>query len=315
MAALAPLVGEYSPRRHHTLILALIFSAGPLGPVIGGLIAAPLIAEQGWQSIFLYAGSITVGIGILLYTMVPESMAFIIKRRPDCALDRVNRILSYIGQLPVERLPPLDTSAPHESAPVVSLLIPARRVPTLLLWGTFFLAFATVYFFTSWLPQMLVSVGFPQDQALRGAVTVALGSVIGTALFGALSKRWPLNRIVAFAFAIGGFAAALLGVLLMNLPLVSARLIWLTLLLVGITIMGGFINLYSIALLLYPAQVRSTGMGWAAGLGRGGAVISPAVAGFLMGAGLSAPLLSVCFALPILLAAVGALWLRMRELP
>lgn len=315
MAALAPLVGEYSPRRHRTLILALVFAAGPLGPVIGGLIAAPLIAEHGWQSIFLYAGWLTVGMGVLLYLVVPESMSFIIRRRPEGALVRINRILRYIGQPTVERLPAFDATAPQESASVVSLLIPARRFTTLLLWGTFFLAFATVYFFTSWLPQMLVSVGWAQDEAIRGAVTVALGSVIGTTLFGALAKRWPLNRIVATGFVIGGVAAVALGALLMTPAAVPVELIWLILLLVGITIMGGFTNLYTIALTTYPAQVRSTGLGWAAGLGRGGAVISPAVAGYLMGTGLSAPLVSVCFALPILLSAVGALWLRMRELP
>lgn len=315
MAALAPLVGEYSPRRHRTLILALIFSAGPLGPVIGGLIAAPLIAEHGWQSIFHYAGWLTVGIGVLLYVVVPESMAFIIKRRPYGALERVNRILRYIGQPTIEQLPRIDASRPHESASVVSLLITGRRSTTLLMWGTFFLAFATVYFFTSWLPQMLVNAGFPQDQAIRGAVTVALGSVVGTTLFGTLAKWWPLNRIVAVAFVVGGCAAAMLGALLLNLEAVPRWSIWLSLLLVGVTVMGGFTNLYTIALTLYPAQVRSTGLGWAAGLGRGGAVLSPAIAGFLMGAGVSAPLLSVCFAAPILLSAGGALRLRMRELP
>lgn len=315
MAALAPLVGEYSPRRHRTLILALVFSAGPLGPVIGGLLAAPMIAEHGWQTIFLVAGWLTIGIGVLLYTVVPESMAFIIRRRPDGALQRINRILRYIGQPQIDALPSRDARGPQESASVLSLLVPARRSSTLLLWATFFLAFATVYFFTSWLPQMLVGVGFPQDQAIRGAVTVALGSVIGTTLFGALAKRWPLNRIVSAAFVVGGAAAACLGAMLLKPGVLPPVAIWLTLFLIGITIMGGFTNLYTIALTLYPAQVRSTGLGWAAGLGRGGAVLSPAIAGFLIGAGVSAPLLSACFALPILLSAAGAAWLRMRELP
>ena len=314
MAALAPLVGEYSPRRHRTLILAAIFSAGPLGPVIGGLIAAPMITEHGWQSIFLYAGILTILVGLLQYAVVPESMAFIIKRRPHGALDKVNRILRYIGQDRIERLPETGAGQRSESASVISLLTPARRSKTLLVWLTFFLAFATVYFFTSWLPQILVNAGWPQDQAIRGAVTMAFGSVIGTTLIGGLAKWKPLNRIITVAFVIGGLTAAALGTMLLAADTVPPVVVWISLLLIGITVMGGFTNLYTVALTVYPAQIRSTGLGWAAGLGRGGAVLSPAVAGLLIAAGVSMPALSLYFALPIFVAAACALWVSMSEM-
>ena len=314
MAALAPLVGEYSPRRHRTLILAAIFSAGPLGPVIGGLIAAPMISKHGWQSIFLYAGILTIVIGVLQYCVVPESMAFIIKRRPHGALDKVNRILRYIGQSGIDRLPVVGGGESREAASVVSLLTASRRSRTLLVWLTFFLAFATVYFFTSWLPQILVNAGWPQDQAIRGAVTMAFGSVVGTTLIGGLAKWKPLNRIISAAFIVGGVTAAGLGAMLLADGTVPPAMVWIALLLIGITVMGGFTNLYTIALTVYPAQIRSTGLGWAAGLGRGGAVISPAVAGLLITAGVSMPALSLYFALPIFVAAACALLVPMREM-
>jgi MFS transporter, AAHS family, 4-hydroxybenzoate transporter len=315
MAALAPLVGEYSPRKHRTLILAAIFSAGPLGPVIGGLISAPLITQYGWQSIFLYAGMLTIAVGIVQYLVVPESMAFIIKRRPQGALEKVNRILRYIGQSEIDRLPAASGNESRESASVVSLLTATRRAKTLMIWLTFFLAFATVYFFTSWLPQILVNAGWPQDQAIRGAVTMAFGSVIGTTLIGALAKWRPLNQIIAIAFVIGGIAAAVLGTMLQQPEAIPPVLVWIALLLIGVTVMGGFTNLYSVALLIYPAQIRSTGLGWAAGLGRGGAVISPAVAGLLIAAGMAMPTLSLVFAVPIFVSAACALWISTREMP
>jgi MFS transporter, AAHS family, 4-hydroxybenzoate transporter len=79
--------------------------------------------------------------------------------------------------------------------------------------------------------------------------------------------------------------------------------------------MGGFTNLYTVALLIYPAQIRSTGLGWAAGLGRGGAVISPAIAGLLIAAGMAMPTLSLVFAVPIFVSAACALWVSTREMP
>lgn len=315
MAALAPLVGEYSPRRHRTLILAAIFSAGPLGPVIGGLVSATVIEQHGWRIIFQYAGLLTLALGALLYLAVPESMAFLLKRRPDTALREINRILRYIGQSPIDRLPSVDAAAGRESASVLSLLVPARRAATLLMWVTFFLAFATVYFFTSWLPQVLANVGFAQQEAIRGAVMVASGSVVGTTLLGALARWRPLNRIIASAFVIGGLVAVAISVMLADPAALPRGLLWTSLFLVGLAIMGGFTNLYTVALTLYPAQVRSTGLGWAAGLGRGGAVLSPALAGWLIAAGVSMPALFFCFALPIFLAAACAWSLRMRELP
>lgn len=314
VATLAPLTGEYSPRRYRTLILAIMFSSASLGPVIGGLISAPLITRYGWQSIFLYAGLITIVVGILLYAVVPESIAYIIKRKPDGALEKVNRILRYIGQQPISQLPPVRGDEVHESASVVSLLTASRRSMTLMIWTTFFLGFASVYFLTSWVPQILTNVGFPQDKAILGAVVIASGSIIGTTLFGWLARWWPLNRIIALVFVIGGLGIAALSFMFRDIGAMPIALVWMTLFLVGVTLMGGFSNLYTVALTMYPAQVRSTGIGWAAGLGRCGAVLSPAVAGLLIAAGVSMPALFLYFAIPTLLAAGCVLVVRMQEL-
>lgn len=314
VATLAPLCGEYSPRRYRTLILAVLFSGASLGPVLGGLITAPLVVEYGWRSIFQYAGLLTILMSVLVYLVVPESMAFIIKREPDGALPKVNRILKYIGQNPIDRLPPLNTATAQESASVLSLLVPSRRAMTLLTWLTFFLGFLAVYFLTSWVPQILVNTGFSQEQAIQGTIMVPLGSIFGTMLFGWLARWQSLNRIIAVAFVLGAGCIAALSILLGKADGVDFSLIWTLLFLVGITLMGGFSNLYTVALTIYPAQVRSTGLGWAAGLGRGGAVISPALAGFLIVLGVSMPALFLCFVLPTLLAAVGVFFIKMNEM-
>lgn len=314
VATLAPLCGEYSPKRYRTLILAVLFSGGAMGPVLGGLITAPLVAEYGWRPIFLYAGLITVLVGVLVYLIVPESMAYIIRRQPEDTLSKVNRILRYIRQRPIEQLPPVDPTTSRESASVVSLLIPSRRTQTLMIWITFFLAFLTVYFLTSWVPQILVNVGFSQELAIQGTVLIPLGSILGTMVYGWLARWMPLNRIIAIVFVMGAVCIAILSGLLRGYDGGSHALIWTMLFLVGVTLMGAFTNLYTVALTMYPAQVRSTGLGWAAGLGRGGAVISPALAGFLIVLGVSMPALFLFFAVPALLAAVGAAWVSADEM-
>ena len=54
----------------------------------------------------------------------------------------------------------------------------------------------------------------------------------------------------------------------------------------------------------YPTAMRSTGIGWAIGLGRFGAVVGPAVAGYLIAAGLGMSANYIIFAIPM---AVGGL--------
>jgi MFS family permease len=312
VATLAPLVSEYSPRQHRTFILAVIFTAGPLGPVIGGVIVAPLVGEHGWRIVFIWAGIITFVIAALTWLVVPESIAFILKRQPAGALEKVNRILRYIRQQPVERLPDVQGGTTTESASVKSLLVPNRRITTLFLWSTFFLSFATVYFLTSWLPKILVDVGFPQDRAILGAVMLPAGSVVGAPLVGFIAKRVALHKVITASFVAGGIAVLILAAVVREDA--TSGMIWPLLFVVGLTLFGGFINLYTLAVSIYPAQVRSTGIGWAAGLGRGGAVLSPALAGMMIAWGVTSPALFLYFGVPAFLAAACVMMVVMREM-
>lgn len=314
VAILPPLIGEFCPKRHRTLILSIAFSGVSVGPVIGGLISAPIIAEHGWRVIFLSAGILTLFAGVMMYVVVPESIAFIIKRKPDQALGKVNNTLRYLGQKPIHQLPPVGTAGTQESASVASLLVPARRRITLITWATFLFGFMAVYFLVSWVPQILANAGFSQEQAIRGGVVATSGSILGTIMYGWLARWRALNRMLAAVFAVGAIGMLSVSYLLgSDSP--SLWLIWVTLFLVGTTLMGGFTNLYTVALTIYPVQIRSTALGWAAGVGRCGAVISPVLAGMLIGAGLSMPTLFIYFTIPALIAAAGVLLLKMQELP
>lgn len=314
VAAMPPLVGEFSPRSHRTLILSILFAGASLGSVLGGLIAAVVIADHGWQSIFLYAGILTIILGVLIYLVVAETMSFIIKRKPDGAFERVNRTLKYIGQEQITQLPPVSTSERQESATVVSLLTPARRTTTMLVWAGFFLGFAAVYFLTSWVPQIMVNAGVSQEQAIRSAVVIATGGMLGTSMWGWLGRWWQLSNLVALGFLLGAILIVIFSGLLHALNPVPLQAAWPILFLIGLTLMGAFANLYTVALTVYPAQVRSTGLGWSSGLGRAGAVLSPALAGMMMAANVSLSAMFLYFCLPVFAAALCVRLVRMKEL-
>ena len=51
---------------------------------------------------------------------------------------------------------------------------------------------------------------------------------------------------------------------------------------IGFLQMGGFNGIYPLGTQLYPAEVRSTGIGWMTGVGRAGAVLGPLVGGIMI---------------------------------
>lgn len=314
VATLPALTGEFSPGRHRTLIIATLIASANIGGFAGGLIVAELIASLGWKGIFLYTGLLTIAIAIIVWVLVPESLEFVRRKNANNTLTVVNRTLKYLGQQPVEQLPPLGAQVKAEKASVVALLIPARRATTLLIWVAFFLSFLAVYFVSSWMPPVLTAAGLSTKEAIQATTALPMGAIIGNILIGWLAGRWGLNRMMAGAFALGAICMAALSFMHSILPTLPFIVIWGILCLTGITLLGSFGNMYNVAITVYPAHIRGTGMGWAAGLGRAGAVASPTLAGLMMAAQLSMPTVFFLFAIPALLAAVCVAFISMREL-
>jgi len=70
---------------------------------------------------------------------------------------------------------------------------------------------------------------------------------------------------------------------------------------IGVFLFGSMAGLYSLTPILYPAAVRTTGMGWAIGIGRFGAILSPMIVGLLVDAEWQTANLYYAFAVPLVL--------------
>lgn len=308
------LAGEYSAFKYRNFVVAIMVAGTSTGSVVGGLIAAWFIPEYGWRALFFYNGLANIVVGVAYFLLVPESITHLITRKPETALVQVNRILSYIGHREIDQLPER-TVASMESATVKSLLTKKRLPVTLLAWGAFVSLFAVTYFITSWLPKLLVNSGFPTQKSIYAAVLFTFGAILGTVLIGYLSRWWPLNRLIAFFLYVSVALVLALSALVYQGDLAQITLIWSLSFVLGATLMGTVGNLYSIAMIIYPPQIRITGIGWCCGIGRAGAIISPAVAGILLGMGLSPALVLAVFAIAILSAGIFTTVLKVREMP
>ena len=81
---------------------------------------------------------------------------------------------------------------------------------------------------------------------------------------------------------------------------------------VGFFTNAGVVGLYAILAKVYSASTRATGSGFAIGMGRGGSVLAPILAGFLFAAGQGLQTVSIVMALGSTFAAI-LLWRLMRS--
>jgi MFS family permease len=78
---------------------------------------------------------------------------------------------------------------------------------------------------------------------------------------------------------------------------------------------AGIVGLYAIIAQVFPTQVRAFGTGFTVGVGRGGSVLAPIIAGFLFTAGYSLPVVALTMASGSILAAAVLLMLKLGERP
>jgi benzoate transport len=297
LACQATLAAEYSPEKYRAAAVAVVTSGYPLGAMLTSVVAGYVMPDYGWRGMFWFGGSLTVAMAVVAFLLIPESIKYLFERRPRNALARINAILRKVGEAPIEAMPAVAARGAAKRgvvANMASLLSSEHRTGTLILWSAFFLCFSTLYFLMSWIPVLVTDAGYEQTDGRRAFFLFNLGGVIGIYLISFLSTRFRLTNLVfalsassAVAMVVFAYASAELDVLLGLI------------LLIGILQQGGFTGLYSTAAKLYPTAIRSTGIGWAIGLGRSGAVAGPAVAGYLIAAGFDMSANFIFFAVPM----------------
>ena len=203
-------------------------------------------------------------------------------------------------------LPPIEQK--KRSINVIALFKTEIRHSTMLVWAAFLMCFATLYFLTSWIPKLASIAGLSAELAIFAGITFNVGAFVGIITQGYLSALFGLQKVIS-AFLI---STALLMISFgfftgTYLPLVLFGCI-------GFGMQGGFIGLYAVAARIYETEIRSTGIGWAIGFGRFGAILGPLVGGVLISSGWSVPLNFIAFAVPVAAAAVVTLFIKSPNL-
>ena len=302
LASMTSMVSEYAPDRLRNLFILILHAGYPVGAMLTGFMAADLLPAYGWRVLFTVAGCATLIALPLVYFLLPESLEFLIKQQPDRALPKANAILSKMGHPHLTALPNRGSSSGNVVGSGVSVLFSeSLRLKTLNLWMAFFMSFATLYFLVSWVVKLAIDSGLALENAIYAGVCLNLGAFFGSISLGAVSNRFGLTKIIALFFLIGAIFTVTYGTS-------NVTVAWkLTLVfLLMYFVQGAFTGLYAVAARLYDTEIRTTGVGWAIGAGRLGAIFGPIIAGLLLGAGVSIDWTFILFSLPLIFAAFFA---------
>lgn len=301
LASLTSLVSEFASDRHKSLMVLIMQSGYPSGAVIGGLIVANSIETYGWQSVFIGGGVATFVMVLIVVFFLPESLEFLATKQPSNALRRINTSLSKMKLQTLDSLPQLQRQETKKRFDMLALFSPSNRSNTLLLWGAFLASYITLYFLLSWIPKLIVNAGLPLEKGIYISAAMNLGAVAGIITMGLLSFTQGLNKMIFLFVAVGALLMGTFGFM----PTVVSLLMALTVL-IGFFTQGGFTALYAVGARIYTTDIRTTGVGWAMGIGRIGAIIAPMLGGVLIDAGVSMRTNFVFFCVPILFAGAMA---------
>ncbi len=299
------LASEYTPARWRATIVSLVYAAFPLGILIGSLLNGWILSRVSWQYTFYVGGAAPIVMALVLWAFLPESISLLLLRRPGDR--RAARIVAAIAPgLPLEAaartaISP-SPSVGHVASPM-DLFRSGRGKATAFLWLALFACFGTTAS-TVWLPTILQQNGISPAASAVAVSFAGLGSLLGFVAAGQLIDRFGLVRALVGPLVAGAAATAALGIWPGS---AQAEAVFVTLVgaLVGIGVSGGV----SLVTLVYPTTMRSTGTGWAMGLGRAGQVTIPGVFAVLLHGGWSAQSIFGMLGIMPLVAAVAVLLL------
>jgi AAHS family 4-hydroxybenzoate transporter-like MFS transporter len=271
------LASEYAPRPRRATVVTFVGSGISLGAIGSGIAAAQLIAPYGWRAVFVVGGVLPLVLAAALWAGLPESLRF--AALVPALQGEARRLLTKLTRAPVAAdARVVSADAEGGKTTVADLFREQRGTTTVLLWVAFFMSLLNVYFAINWLPTSLTSSGFDVTQAAVMTTYYHVGGVAGTYALGLLMDKLGAHRMQIFAMAV-----AVAG--LYAFATVTGMTQWTTtavLMLVGFGVVGGQVGVNALASMTYPVAMRSTGLGWALGVGRVGSIVGPTIGGLML---------------------------------
>jgi len=303
---LVAVTSEYCSRRSRPILVIILFMGYTIGAGGGGSIASALAQHYGWRAAFWMGGLAPLAVAALLYFLLPESIRFMVLKG-----DRDAEVAARLRRID----PALDLAAARgftvqEEAsgtlPMVALFRHGRAPATLLLWLSYAMNLFVLTLIASWMPTYLrVFAGVELKQAGAIAALFSLGGIVSPLALGYLMDRYGATRVLS-----ANYVAAGLAIILTGLWSADATLAAVGVFCAGLFVIGGQGGINALASMLYPTEMRATGVGWALGAGRVASVFGPLAGGAMLADHWAATSIFAAASVPVFIASLATISVR-----
>ena len=260
MPILITLASEAVSPQNRGRAVGLMYCGMPVGAAILSLIASTEFGAN-WKNIFYLGGLLPIIVIPVMMWLLPESKEYL--KAKDLA-----------AQAPV--------GSAAQGGSFADLFNSQNLLRTLFIWVSYFFTLMVVYIMLSWLPSLFQELGFSRKEGATAQFYFMVTATIGTIILGMLTDRWKKSYVIILMY--GGILAGLIALNAAG----SLTQMYLASALVGAFVIGCQGVLYAFGGIVYPTEVRATGVGVASAVGRIGAMLGPAIAGSLLTAGFGA---------------------------
>jgi MFS transporter, AAHS family, benzoate transport protein len=300
MPNVVALMNEYAPKKLRSTLVAIMFSGYSIGGMLSAGLGMLLMPNWGWQAVFFVAVIPLLVLPLLVRRQgqVERAQGLLRRAVPDYQPSSGDQLSLATGKAAKGSIP--------------QLFQEGRLLNTLMLWLAFFCCLLMIYALSSWLPKLMNAAGYGLNSSLAFLLVLNFGAIFGAVGGGWLADRIGLGRVL-LGFFVGG--ALSLSLLALKSPL---PVLYLLIGIAGACTIGTQILANACTVQFYPAHIRSTGLGWAMGIGRIGAIIGPLLGGALHAASMPLQVSFLAFAAPGVVGAIAIgvfLWYRPARLP
>ena len=294
------LLAESTPKRRRALFMSIAlvcFSGGNLG---SGVMTAWFLDEIGWEGFFIFGGIVPLA-SIVLLLFVPESLAFRVNRNSaDPRIPSAIRRLDPAAQVPIGTMFHMGDQDEVSRFGPLAMFGKRYRIQTILLFAACFFALGNIALLANWMAT------FMYELAALPIETFAFYMIIGYfgGAAGTLAMGWLMDRVNPYWLIAGYFIVDAAAILSLGYIPPQAAIAFVTALIVwNFCQVGGQTGINNLATLSYPPEMRSSGIGWAGGVGRIGGIVFPFLGGEALARALSLETIMLATAVPALLVA------------
>jgi MFS transporter, AAHS family, benzoate transport protein len=296
----ATLVSEYAHMRRGSSSITFMMTGYHVGGVLTALLAIPILPALGWRAMFVVGALPALVLVPMMLKSLPESPSFLIAqgRRAE-AEDLVARYGITLEPEEVREVQVEERASEGGRFKALKTLFSGGyMLGTLAIAVASFMGLLLVYGLNQWLPTIMRDAGYALGAALTFLLVLNVGAVVGLIVAGPVADRYG-SKVAC----VGWFALAAVFLFLLSIPM-PLLLTYIAVFATGVWVFSAQVLLYAYVSRHYPTSGRGTALGWAAGIGRIGAICGPLLGGLLVGAQLAVPWGFYAFALVGLLGSI-----------